>query len=66
MKVIHEVSEAVSPVVIKTLKIALPNLFKSERSRLKSFLLQVEMNIYFNEPQFKTDADKMLYTTTYL
>ena len=53
-------------VIIKTLKIALLNLFKRERSHLKSFLLQVEMNIHFNEFQFKMNADKVLYTAIYL
>ena len=55
-----------SSVIIKILKIALPDLFKSERSRLKPFLLQIKMNIHFNKLQFKTDTDKMLYTATYL
>ena len=66
MKTVREVLETAGSVVTKTLKIALLNLFKSERSRLKPFLLQVEMNIHFDESQFKTDADKMLYITTYL
>ena len=62
----REILKTVSSVIIKTLKIALSNLFKSERSRLKSFLLQVKMNICFNELQFKIDADKVLYTAIYL
>ena len=41
MKTVQKVSEVVSSVIIKTLKIALLNLFKSERDRLKPFLLQV-------------------------
>ena len=61
-----KVLETIRSVIIKTLKIALINLFKSERSRLKSFLLQIKMNICFNKSQFKTDADKVLYTATYL
>ena len=55
-----------SSVVTKTLKIALLNMFKDERSKLKSFLLQVKMNICFNKQQFKSNADKMLYIMTYL
>ena len=66
MKTVQEVLEVVSSVIIKILKIALLNLFKRERSKLKSFLLQVEMNICFNKLQFKTDANKVLYTVTYL
>ena len=66
MKTVREVLRAVSSVVIKTLKIALSNLFKKERSCLKPFLLQVEMNNQFNKPQFKTEADKILYTAIYL
>ena len=58
--------EAASSVIIKTLKIALSDLFKKERSKLKTFLLQFKMNIHFNELQFKLDADKMLYTAMYL
>ena len=65
IKTVQEVPEAVSSVVIKTLKIALLNLFKSERSRLKSFLLQIEMNICFNKLQFEMNADKVLYTAIY-
>ena len=53
-------------MIMKTFKIAPLNLFKGERSKLKTFLLQVKMNIHFNEPQFKSEADKMLYTATYL
>ena len=49
MKTVREVLETVDSVIIKTLKIALPDLFKGERSRLKPFLLQVEMNICFNK-----------------
>ena len=66
MKTLQKELKAVSSVIIKTLKIALLNLFKSKRSRLKSFLLQVKMNIHFNKLQVKTDADKMLYIVTYL
>ena len=66
MKTIREISEVIDSVVTKILKIALFNLFKSERGRLKSFLLQIEMNIQFNEPQFKLNADKVLYTIIYL
>ena len=58
--------EILSSVIIKTLKIALLNVFKGERSKLKPFLLQIKINICFNKLQFKTDADKMLYTVTYL
>ena len=53
-------------MIIKILKIVLLNLFKGERSRLKPFLLQIKMNIYFNELQFKTDINKVLYAVTYL
>ena len=49
MKTVKKVLETVKPVITKTLKIASLNLFKSERSRLKPFLLQVEMNIHFNK-----------------
>ena len=66
MKTVREVLETAESVIIKILKIVLVNLFKSERSRLKPFLLQIEMNICFNKSQFKTDADKILYITTYL
>ena len=66
MKTVREVLKTAGSVVIKTLKIALLNLFKREKSHLKPFLLQVEMNIYFNEPQFKIDTDKVLYTAIYL
>ena len=53
-------------MIIKTLKIVFLDLFRDERSKLKPFLLQVEINIHFNKPQFKTNADKMLYITVYL
>ena len=66
MKSIQEVLKTVRSVIIKILKIALLNLLKGERSRLKSFLLQVKMKICFNKLQFKIDADKVLYTVTYL
>ena len=66
MKTVRKVLETVDSVVIKTLKIALLNLFKRERSHLKPFLLQVEMNIHFNKPQFKMNINKVLYTATYL
>ena len=66
MKTVQEVLEVVSSVIIKIFKIALLNLFKSERSRLKSFLLQVKINICFNELQFKMNTDKILYAVTYL
>ena len=66
MKTVREILETTESVITKTLKIVLSNLFKSERSRLKPFLLQVKINIYFNEFQFKINADKMLYTATYL
>ena len=60
------IEETSAPVVIKTLKIVLLNLFRGERSKLKMFLLQIEMNICFNKLQFKLEADKVLYTATYL
>ena len=60
------IKRATVSVVMKTLKITSSDLFKRERSKLKTFLLQVEMNIYFNELQFKSKADKVLYTATYL
>ena len=60
------IDKAVTLVITKTLKIALSDLFKRERSKLKTFLLQVEMNICFNKSQFKLNADKVLYTATYL
>ena len=66
IKTVREVLEIINPVITKILKIALLNLFKSERNRLKPFLLQVKMNICFNKLQFKTDANKVLYTTIYL
>ena len=66
MKTVREISEVTDSVIIKILKIALLNLFKSERSRLKPFLLQVEMNIQFNKLQFKLNINKVLYTVTYL
>ena len=60
------VKKAASSVVIKTLKIVLSDLFRGERSKLKTFLLQIKMNIHFNKLQFKLNTDKMLYTATYL
>ena len=66
IKTVREVLEVADSVVTKTFKIALSNLFKRERSKLKPFLLQVEMNIQFNESQFKSKADKVLYITIYL
>ncbi len=53
-------------VVVKTLKIALSDLFRGERSKLKTFLLQIKMNICFNESQFKLNTDKVMYTAIYL
>ena len=58
--------KAITSVIIKIFKIALLNIFKSEISKLKLFLLQVEMNVHFNKSQFKSDTDKVLYTATYL
>ena len=60
------IEEFSAPVVIKILKIVLSDLFRGERSKVKTFLLQVEMNIHLNESQFKLDTDKVLYTVTYL
>ena len=64
LKTVIEKSSA--NVITKTLKIASSDLFKGERSKLKTFLLQIEMNICFNKSQFKSDTDKVLYTATYL
>ena len=61
-----EILKTAGSVITKILKITSLNLFKSKRSRLKSFLLQIKMNICFNKLQFKTDADKVFYTATYL
>ena len=58
--------KAALSVITKTLKIVLPDLFREEKSKLKTFLLQIEMNIYFNELQFKLNINKILYTVTYL
>ena len=60
------IKKVIASVVIKTLKIMLLDLFRGERSNLKPFLLQIKMNIHFNELQFKMNADKVLYITTYL
>ena len=53
-------------VIIKTLKIAPSNIFKSKRGKLKLFLLQIKINVHFNKLQFKSNTDKILYTATYL
>ena len=53
-------------IVIKILKIAHSNIFKKKRERLKVFLLQIKIKIRFNETQFKSKVDKILYTATYL
>ena len=58
--------KTVDSVVTKIFKIALSDVFKEKRSKLKSFLLQIKMNIYFNELQFKINTDKVLYTVIYL
>ena len=53
-------------IIIKILKIASLDVFKSERDKLKPFLLQIEINVQFNKSQFKSDTNKMLYTVIYL
>ena len=60
------VKRVTSLMITKTLKIVLSDLFKRERSKLKTFLLQIKMNIHFNELQFKSDINKVLYAVIYL
>ena len=58
--------ETVAPVITKTFKIALLNVFKEVKRKLEPFLFQIKMNVYFNKPQFKNNTNKVLYTAIYL
>ena len=66
LQTLSEIKKVAASGITKTLKIALSNVFKDEREKLKPFLLQIEINVHFNKLQFKTEADKVLYATTYL
>jgi hypothetical protein len=50
----------------KELKIQLPDTFHRERSKLKHFLMQVDLYIGFNMARFASDTEKVLWIATLL
>ena len=47
-------------------KIALPDLYHRDRSKLRAFLTQVKLYTGFNGHQFPTDTDKVLWAASHL
>lgn len=52
--------------VSETLKVATPDKFSGNRRDLETFLLQLEIYFTFNESKFRRDADKTVWTASYL
>jgi len=51
---------------VKPPKVALPDTFSGERSKLKAFLVQLELYMRFNQATLRNEADKILFASTYL
>lgn len=47
-------------------KISSPETFDGTQGRLEGFLLQVQLYFHFNAAQFTSEADKVLYATSFL
>ena len=50
----------------KDLKVKVPDTFSGERSKLKHFLLQVNLYIGFYVTRFVSDTEKVAWTATLL
>jgi hypothetical protein len=50
----------------KDLKMSTPDTFSGDRSKLKAFLIQVELFIGFNSTRFNSDTERVLWTTALL
>ena len=57
---------APAPVIIKPLKINIPEPFDSSRGKLQAFFSQIELFLGFNVDRFPTDKHKVLFASTYL
>ena len=53
-------------VIIKPLKINIPEPFDGSRGKLQAFFSQVELFFGFNVDRFLTDKHKVLFASTYL
>lgn len=47
-------------------KVSSPETFDGTQGRLEGFLLQVQLYFHFNTAQFTSEADKVLYATSFL
>ncbi|EKG11174.1 hypothetical protein MPH_11727 [Macrophomina phaseolina MS6] len=47
-------------------KVAAPEKFDRDRKKLQSFLLQMQRYLQFNQAQFDSDAEEVLFASTYL
>ena len=57
---------ALAPVIIKPLKINIPEPFDGSRGKLLAFFSQIELFFGFNVNRFPTDEHKVLFASTYL
>ena len=57
---------APAPVIIKLLKINIPEPFDGSKGKLQAFFSQIELFFGFNVDRFPTDKHKVLFASTYL
>ena len=62
----NNIAVATIPIqTVKTLKIHKPDLYYSDRDKLKGWLYQVQVNIRFQRDWLKFKADQALYASAY-
>ena len=57
---------APAPVIIKPLKINIPEPFDGSRGKLRAFFSQIELFFWFKVDRFPTDKHKVLFANTHL